>query len=215
MGSLILTTCILSSLLSLGHSLTCFVCRKEGDLSCAGEERACPKDYVCAATATITIMDGMQTKTFTRSCERRNACGVAGTIAYQRGQVKTATSCCYTDSCYPSTPVLPIDEHRRNGLTCSSCTAHDSAWCYGKESIECTGQENKCIFMSHTYTGAKYSKNAFRGCGTKAICDLGSQSHNYGSVTLQTDIRCSNHGPGVYSSVFILLAAVLSSTFLF
>lgn len=200
----------------MGHSLTCFVCRKEGEFSCSGEERSCPRDYVCAATSTITIMDGMQTKTFSRSCERRTACGVIGTIAYQRGQVKTATSCCFLDSCYPPTPALPVDEARRNGLTCSSCTAHDSAWCYGKEKVDCTGQENKCIFMSHVYSGGKYSKNAFRGCGTKAICDLGSESHNFGDVSLRTEIQCSNHGPTIYSSVFLLLLAVaIASTFLF
>ncbi|XP_075696512.1 phospholipase A2 inhibitor and Ly6/PLAUR domain-containing protein-like [Rhinoderma darwinii] len=216
MGSLILTTCILSTLMSMGHSLTCFVCRAEGELSCSGEERSCPKEYVCASTSTITIMDGMQTKTFSKSCERRNACGVAGTIGYQRGQVKMATSCCYTDSCYPSSPALPIDVPRKNGLTCSSCTAHDSAWCHSKEKIECTGQENKCIYMNHVYSGAKYSKNAFRGCGTKAICDLGSQSHNYGAVSLRTEITCSNHGPNIHSSLLILLVtAAISATFLF
>ncbi|KAG9468983.1 phospholipase A2 inhibitor and Ly6/PLAUR domain-containing protein-like [Eleutherodactylus coqui] len=216
MGSFLLATCILSTLVSAGHSITCFVCRAEGEFSCTGEERSCPKDYVCAATSTITIMDGMQTKTFTRSCERRNACGVTGTIGYQRGQVKRATSCCYTDSCYPSSPALPLDESRRNGLTCSSCTSHDSLWCLTKEKIECTGQENKCIFMSHAYTGAKYSKNSFRGCGTKAICDLGSQTHNYGNVQLRTEITCTNHGPNLHSSFFVLLVTVvISSKFLF
>ncbi|XP_069598099.1 phospholipase A2 inhibitor and Ly6/PLAUR domain-containing protein-like isoform X1 [Ranitomeya imitator] len=216
MGSLILTTCILSSLVSMGYSITCFVCRTETEATCTGEERSCPKDYVCASTSTITIMDGMQSKVFTRSCERRNACGVIGTIGYQRGQVKTATSCCYTDSCFPSTPALPLDEARKNGLTCSSCTAHDSAWCMSKEKIDCTGQENKCIFMNHVYSGAKHSKNAFRGCGTKAICDLGSQSHNYGGVSLRTEITCSNLGSTIHSGVFILLVAVaISSKFLF
>ncbi|KAG8542646.1 hypothetical protein GDO81_026347 [Engystomops pustulosus] len=160
--------------------------------------------------------DGMQTKTFTRSCERRNACGVAGIIAYQRGHVKTATSCCYNDACYPSTPALPNDETRRNGLVCSSCTAHDSAWCYGKEKIDCTGQENRCIIMSDVYSGAKYAKNAFRGCAPKTICDLGSQSHNYGSITQRREITCSNHGHNIHSSFFILLVTVaISSKFLF
>ncbi|XP_044138266.1 phospholipase A2 inhibitor and Ly6/PLAUR domain-containing protein-like isoform X1 [Bufo gargarizans] len=216
MGSLILTTCILSTLVSMGYSINCFVCRAEGQFSCSGEEKSCPKDYVCGSTSTITIMDGMQTKTFTRSCERRNVCGVVGTIGYQRGQVKTATSCCYTDSCFPSTPALPLDEARKNGLSCSSCTAHDSDWCLTKEKIECTGQENKCIFMSRVYSGAKYSKNAFRGCGTKAICDLGSQTHNFGDVSLRTEITCSNQGPNLHSSFFILLVTVaLSSKFLF
>ncbi|XP_077116232.1 uncharacterized protein LOC143770475 [Ranitomeya variabilis] len=216
MGSLILTTCILSTLVSMGYSITCFVCRTETESTCTGEERSCPKDYVCASTSTITIMDGMQSKVFTRSCERRNACGVIGTIGYQRGQVKTATSCCYTDSCFPSTPALPLDEARKNGLTCSSCTAHDSAWCMSKEKIDCTGQESKCIFMNHVYSGAKHSKNAFRGCGTKAICDLGSQSHNYGGVSLRTEITCSNLGSTIHSGVFILLVAVaISSKFIF
>ncbi|KAG8544097.1 hypothetical protein GDO81_023086, partial [Engystomops pustulosus] len=56
MGSLLLTTCLLSSLVSAGYSITCFVCRAEGEFSCTGEERPCPKDYVCAATSSITIM---------------------------------------------------------------------------------------------------------------------------------------------------------------
>ncbi|XP_063798360.1 phospholipase A2 inhibitor and Ly6/PLAUR domain-containing protein-like isoform X2 [Pseudophryne corroboree] len=210
MGYIFTLLCI-SGLLSAGHSLTCVVCRSEEAFTCTGEERVCPKDYVCASTSTVTIMEGRATKTFTRSCERRNTCGTAGSIGYQRGKIKTAISCCYSDSCYPSNPALPPDDAQRNGLSCRSCTSHDSIWCHTSETIDCTGQENKCIFQTDVYSGAKYGKTAVRGCGTKAICDIGSQTHNYGGTNLRREITCSNDGFSLRSSLLLLAITVASA----
>ncbi|XP_075047360.1 uncharacterized protein LOC142107687 [Mixophyes fleayi] len=211
MGSLIIVTCILLTLASMGHSLSCVVCKSNEQFSCTGEEKSCPKDYVCASTSTYSIIEGMPEKTFTRSCERRNTCGVVGSIGFQKGKIKTATSCCYTESCLPSSPALPPDEVQRNGLTCRSCVSLDSTWCHTPETIDCIGQENKCIFQSFEHSGPKYEKRAVRGCGTKAICDLGSQSHNFGRSSLRTEITCSNDGFNLNSNLLLLAITFVSA----
>ncbi|XP_068097620.1 phospholipase A2 inhibitor and Ly6/PLAUR domain-containing protein-like [Hyperolius riggenbachi] len=216
MGTLVTVTCLLSTLITLGHSLTCIVCRTEGgDFNCNGEEVNCPRDYVCASTSQVTIMEGHMTKSFFRSCQKRSNCGVAGTIVYNKGHFKTATSCCYSDACSPSSPALPQDSTRRNGLSCRSCTSMDSNWCHTPDTIECTGEENKCILQTDVYSGKKDSKNAVRGCGTKAVCDIGSQNYNFGPVQLKREITCSNNGRNLHANILLLgIGALLVYTLL-
>uniref|UniRef100_A0A8C5PZJ1 UPAR/Ly6 domain-containing protein n=1 Tax=Leptobrachium leishanense TaxID=445787 RepID=A0A8C5PZJ1_9ANUR len=182
MKSLLLFTCLLSGLVSFGYSLSCMHCQTEGELSCTGDEKKCPSEnYACAATSTISIIEGVARKTFSRSCEKRSSCGIFGTIGYLKGKVKTATSCCYADSCTPSSPALPVDNSQRVGLTCSSCTSQDSTWCHTGETIECTGEEKRCLFQATTTSGPKQRKSSVRGCASKSLCDIGSQSHDFGN----------------------------------
>ncbi|KAM8927844.1 uncharacterized protein RCH25_008152 [Pelodytes ibericus] len=207
-------TCILSSLASLGYSLTCIHCMADGELSCTGDEKRCPSDdYACASTTTIRFIDGTAQKTFSRSCEKRSSCGVSGSISYKNGKFKTATSCCYMDTCTPSLPALPVDNSQRVGLTCRSCTSQDSAWCHTSDTIECTGEERRCIFQATTISGSKYSKSALRGCGSKNICDLGSQSHDFGNgVKVWKDVTCTSGGMDPQRSLLLLAFAVLLCT---
>ncbi|XP_072282017.1 phospholipase A2 inhibitor and Ly6/PLAUR domain-containing protein-like isoform X1 [Pyxicephalus adspersus] len=210
MGTLITLTCILSTLIAVGHAIHCTVCRSEGgDFTCSGDDKECGRDYVCASTSTITVMEGLSTKSFSRTCARRNNCGASGSIVFQGGYFKTATSCCTSDYCTPTSPILPQDGIRRNGLTCRSCTSLESNWCHTKETIDCTGDENRCILQTDVYSGKKYAKMAMRGCGTKAICDLGSQTFSFGGVSLSREITCTSHGLSLHANVLLVAIVAL------
>ncbi|CAH2318148.1 Hypothetical predicted protein [Pelobates cultripes] len=149
--------------------------------------------------------EGVARKTFSRSCEKRSSCGISGTIGYLKGKVKTATSCCFTDGCTPSSPALPSDSTQRVGLTCSSCTSLDSAWCHTKETIECTGDERRCIFKATTISGPKYSRSAVRGCATKTLCDTGSQSQDFGNgIKVNTDVTCTSDSTDLQLNLLLL-----------
>ncbi|KAM4703269.1 phospholipase A2 inhibitor gamma subunit B-like [Rhinophrynus dorsalis] len=213
MGSLVHFLCIFSILISTGYCLSCIHCRAEGENSCTGEEKKCPTydDFVCASTSTITIMEGVARKTFTRSCEKRITCGISGNIGYQKGKIKTATSCCYSDSCTPSMPALPPDNTQKAGLTCRSCTSMNSKWCYTDETIDCTGEERRCILQTTSMSGAKSGMTAVRGCATKNLCDIGSRDQDFGDVKMRMEVTCTSVAICLRNNLFVLAFAALLS----
>ncbi|KAG8433707.1 hypothetical protein GDO86_012168 [Hymenochirus boettgeri] len=210
MESLLTISLFLSSI-STGYALSCVHCRVEEENFCTGQEKRCPTwgDFVCASTSTLTIMEGFTRKTFSRSCEMRSSCGIAGSIGYQKGKIKTSTTCCHADNCIPSTPVLPTENMQRVGLTCRSCTALDSKWCYTDETMECTGEEKRCILQSTTLSGSKSGTTTVRGCATKNLCDIGSQTHNFGDVQMRTDITCTSGAISLHHFVLLFFPVLL------
>ncbi|XP_053308282.1 phospholipase A2 inhibitor and Ly6/PLAUR domain-containing protein-like [Spea bombifrons] len=214
MESFLLFTCVLSVLVSPGYSLSCVHCISDGVFPCEGEEKRCPSDsYACVSTLTTSIIDGAVKKTFSRSCEKRSSCGIEGTIGFQKGKIKIAKSCCYTEGCTPSLPTLPGDSAQRAGLTCRSCTSSDSTWCYTSDTIECIGEEKRCILQATTTSGPKYSKSAVRGCATKNLCDIGSQYLDYGNgIKVYKEVTCTSAGISLRLDFILLtLTALLSS----
>ncbi|XP_075462386.1 phospholipase A2 inhibitor and Ly6/PLAUR domain-containing protein-like isoform X2 [Ascaphus truei] len=203
---------VISALAAPGYSLLCSHCNALGETSCTGDEKKCPSDdYMCGSTNTVTIMEGVASKMFTRSCEKRSACGISASIGFLKGKIKTATSCCNMDSCTPSMPILPIENFQKNGVTCQSCTSSDSYWCHTGETMECTGEEKRCIRQSTKTSGAKSSTIAVRGCATKNICDLGNQDHDYGRIKTITEMTCTSSSINVHHNLLLLaLAALLS-----
>ncbi|XP_053547223.1 urokinase plasminogen activator surface receptor-like [Bombina bombina] len=205
----------ITSLTATGSSLLCMQCSAVDESSCIGQERKCPShDYVCAATNTLSIMEGKTFKNFTRTCERRSSCGITGSIGFQKGKIKTATSCCDADSCTPSMPLLPSDNGRKTGLTCRSCTSRDSTWCYTEQTIECTGEEDRCILQYATITGSRYSKTAVRGCATKSLCDVGNQYHNFGDLKITRDVTCTSGSSTFHHNLILFTLTTLFSRLL-
>ncbi|CAH2318149.1 Hypothetical predicted protein [Pelobates cultripes] len=107
--------------------------------------------------------------------------------------------------CVSSMAQVPSDSTQRVGLTCSSCTSLDSAWCHTKETIECTGDERRCIFKATTISGPKYSRSAVRGCATKTLCDTGSQSQDFGNgIKVNTDVTCTSDSTDLQLNLLLL-----------
>ncbi|XP_041427651.1 phospholipase A2 inhibitor and Ly6/PLAUR domain-containing protein-like isoform X2 [Xenopus laevis] len=198
-----LTTCC--------YCLSCVQCKVEGENFCQGPEYQCPKtgDFACGSTSTVTIIEGIASKTFSRSCERRANCGISGSMSYLRGRMKTATTCCFNDGCSPPPPKLPLENMQRIGLTCRSCTSLDSKWCNTEDTIDCFGEERKCILQTTTTSGFKSGQRAIRGCATNDLCAMGSQYHDYGDITEWTEVTCTNSTSPLQQSLLLLALAAL------
>ncbi|XP_044125182.1 phospholipase A2 inhibitor and Ly6/PLAUR domain-containing protein-like [Bufo gargarizans] len=112
-----------------------------------------------------------------------------------------SSSCCNTDNCTPNTPTLPTISSNPNGLVCRYCASVDSTWCHTDDTVQCTGEQNMCLLQTTHVSGSVSASSAIRGCATKSICDLGSQSASAGGVTTDVKIICTNSGLSVHNIV--------------
>ncbi|XP_075462394.1 uncharacterized protein LOC142497880 [Ascaphus truei] len=187
-----------------GYSLTCIGCIDMADTSCTGSSISCPADNVCLSSYTVTTVGGIEISTlFTRSCELQSKCDMSGSIIIPNGKIKTTTSCCTTDNCTPPIPTLPANNYVKNGLTCPSCVSANSDWCYPSDTIQCTGDEKKCLIQSTKISGSISSTVAFRGCATESICNIGSQYVSDGGTNIEVKTSCTNQGHSLSCAVCV------------
>ncbi|KAM4651808.1 phospholipase A2 inhibitor gamma subunit B-like [Discoglossus pictus] len=203
--------CVLSSLAATGYSLTCDVCFVMGATSCGSTTTmTCSDDNACASIYTVTISDaGIKlTEVFNKGCVPKNQCNEPGIISISHARIKRSISCCDTDHCTPSTPKLIDDNFQPNGLICRSCASIDSTWCYTKDTIQCSGHENMCILVTTKISGVVSSTVALRGCATKSICDIGSQSVKQNMQSMEVTFSCTSGSMGLHGG--FLFPAVAS-----
>ncbi|MEE6481895.1 hypothetical protein FKM82_013053 [Ascaphus truei] len=107
-------------------------------------------------------------------------------------KIRSGTSCCSTDNCTPSIPTLPADNSTKNGVTCPGCFIANSDDCSTTETMECTGDEKKCILQTHKISGSEPITVALRGCATESLCNIGSHSVSSGDIATEVNTKCSN-----------------------
>ncbi|XP_075046993.1 phospholipase A2 inhibitor and Ly6/PLAUR domain-containing protein-like [Mixophyes fleayi] len=193
-----------------GYSLKCISCQSYSSTSCTGTTTVeCPAGNACGYVYAEASEGGLKTRVLIRSCIIENQCNTSGSITYYSGKSKTATSCCSTDNCAPLPLKIPADSTEKNKLVCRSCLKANANWCYTSDTMECTGDETKCILQtSKTSAGSV----ALRGCATKSICDQGSQSTAAGEVKVWCTDGSSNLQHTSYiSGLFALLLIKLLS----
>ncbi|XP_075046992.1 phospholipase A2 inhibitor gamma subunit B-like [Mixophyes fleayi] len=189
---------------NLCYSLSCIECLVQGASFCTGNNVTCPPGRVCAATHTVNIEDGIQKNEFCgRSCVPENQCQGPGSFSTYNSKSKKGFSCCYTDNCTPTQPVLPDDNFQPNGLTCRTCVSANSSWCYTEDTIQCTGNENMCLLQTNNIYGSSKLSTALRGCATKSICDFGTQSSTSGGVNTKVSFSCTSGSFALRSSQFV------------
>ncbi|XP_063798370.1 phospholipase A2 inhibitor NAI-like [Pseudophryne corroboree] len=147
--SLLLFLCILSALLEAGYALSCNMCINMNDPYCQGSSMDCPADNVCASSYTVTyIYESAVSKVFSRACAPKSQCNISGSASVPNGKIKIRINCCETDNCIPPTPTLPEDNVQRNGLTCETCGSDSSNYCDSDETMQCTGNERRCLLQT-------------------------------------------------------------------
>ncbi|XP_063800037.1 phospholipase A2 inhibitor NAI-like isoform X1 [Pseudophryne corroboree] len=207
MGPVLRFLCILSALAATGFSLSCNQCVATGSSSCTGTTVTCPADYTCGSTRTVSTASGVTSSAIVMSCIPQNQCDTSGSISTADIKTKIGITCCNTDNCTPSPSALPGDSSQPNGLTCRSCISATSDWCYTGDTVQCTGSEDMCLLQrSNIYAPSKLS-TAIRGCATKNMCSLSSQS-SAGDVK----VTCSSGSFGLRSSIIFtsILALAVS-----
>ncbi|XP_068099400.1 phospholipase A2 inhibitor and Ly6/PLAUR domain-containing protein-like [Hyperolius riggenbachi] len=212
MSSLFGILCIFVALVASGHSLSCTVCTSETTSSCTGPSMTCPSGAVCGLGYTL---DTFGTKTYSRACIPEKNCSMIGSITFNEANIRVAYSCCYTDNCTPPLPTLPERNSTSNGVTCRSCITATSTWCYTSDTIACTGNENMCLLQTTKITGPIKVSTAVRGCSTKSVCDLGSESSSANGVSVEYKHICTSGGLTLQKGFFlpVVMFLVLSKLF--
>ncbi|XP_073457876.1 phospholipase A2 inhibitor 25 kDa subunit-like [Aquarana catesbeiana] len=204
---------VLFALVPSGYSLSCTQCVSLSD-SCTGTRETCPSGSVCGAVYTESLALGIiASKSYVMSCTPQNQCDMRGSMSLPHNvRVKMGTSCCETDGCIPTLPSLPRDSSGSNGLTCRSCMSADSTWCYTSDTMQCTGEENMCLLQTTKLSGSIEGSTAMRGCATKSLCDLGSQSSSSQGQSMEVKFICTSGSTGLQKGFY--LPAVICIFFL-
>ncbi|XP_056399866.1 uncharacterized protein LOC130294278 [Hyla sarda] len=192
---------LLSALAATSYALSCTQCVSPISSSCLGSSVTCPSGYRCGSKYSETTIGGMTTTGIERSCVPSSECNLKGSIGFLHGQMKMASSCCNTDKCTPIIPSFPIISSDPNGVVCRSCISGDSTWCYTSDTIQCTGNENMCLLQTSKMSGSVPVSTAIRGCATKSVCDVGSQSYSIGGLSVEAKYICTSGGISVRTVV--------------
>ncbi|KAM4650699.1 phospholipase A2 inhibitor and Ly6/PLAUR domain-containing protein-like [Discoglossus pictus] len=193
MGFFLIFTCILSALAAKGYSLSCTKCLTYNGDSCVGPTVLCPyEEDSCVSMYAVTSIDGkVVSKIFSRQCAKHNVCNKYASVSLSNSQIKTSSSCCFTDNCSPDTPKIAPDNPTKNGVSCMTCTDTNSKSCIGME-MECTGDETKCFTQITTISAPRPSTVVVRGCSNEALCYIGNQEAEVGSLKVKTEISCDD-----------------------
>ncbi|XP_044134618.1 phospholipase A2 inhibitor and Ly6/PLAUR domain-containing protein-like [Bufo gargarizans] len=203
--------CILSALAKTGFSLECIKCIALGDSSCTeGPIVTCPQGHTCTSMYQETIKDGKTSEFLYRSCGPTSHCNKTGSFTIENQSARLGISCCYTDNCYPPLPQLQSASTRRNGKVCQMCSDGSEA-CSGTATIDCVGNENKCILqVTKTIAGTDKNVESYRGCGTKSICEIGNQNISFGFLNMESTFPCGGGAVTMYRGLdFSMISAIV------
>ncbi|XP_040183166.1 phospholipase A2 inhibitor and Ly6/PLAUR domain-containing protein-like [Rana temporaria] len=204
MASLLKILGVLSALVTSGYSLSCTKCSSSISDSCTGPSETCPSGSLCGAGYAESWALGIRvSKSYTMSCVPQDKCDKTGSMSLPNNvRMKMGTTCCKTDQCTPTFPSLPRDSSGSNGLTCRSCIS-DSTWCYTSDTMQCTGDENMCLLQTTKVSGPKPASIAMRGCATKSICNLGSESSSAEGVSMEVKFICTSGSIGLQKGFYL------------
>ncbi|XP_069803696.1 phospholipase A2 inhibitor and Ly6/PLAUR domain-containing protein-like [Dendropsophus ebraccatus] len=186
---------ILSVLAAPGYALSCVQCASAS--TCSGSSVTCLSGYECGSLYT----ESEGAVHVVRGCTPKRECNFKGNIVLDNGKFKMATTCCNTDNCTPAPPVFVPLNSEPNGLACPSCEMANSTSCESSNTIQCTGEERRCVLWAVETTGVHAVKVAYRGCATPSVCDLGSQSITIEGTTENIKYECSGGGTSVQRGV--------------
>ncbi|XP_073425945.1 phospholipase A2 inhibitor and Ly6/PLAUR domain-containing protein-like [Dendrobates tinctorius] len=200
MSSLIGILSLFLTLAATSDALACTQCLSESS-TCSGSSETCRSGYECGSEYGVGLSGGKTTETLVRKCTPSSQCNTKGIISTSGLQIRMGISCCSTDDCTPKIPELPSKGTNLNGLVCRSCLSSDSAWCYTSDTVQCTGDENMCILQTTKQSGSSSSLLTIRGCATKSICDLGSQTETFAGISMDIKTFCTSGSKSVHKVV--------------
>lgn len=199
---------------SIVYQSICYCGGNASNTYCPGTNVTCPSGTVCSTVHALTTMGDASFERYTNTCSPIYQCGVAGSATFLKGTMKLVTQC------FPNNYNLPkvnfsADSSVKNGMQCQNCMAQDTD-CLTSERLQCTGNEDSCFFQASDLTGATSAKTAIRGCSTRNICELGTQTYNALGITSNVKYVCSSgskHFLTSFFNVFVLCALTLQYLF--
>ncbi|CAJ0931640.1 unnamed protein product [Ranitomeya imitator] len=212
MGSTVAIVLFLAAFVSSGHSLQCMQCTGFSDTPCTGSLRDCPSiSDVCGTMVIRTRGHRWTSFNYIRSCVNISECSNNASVTGLYTTTATATTCCFTNNCTTSIPILPVENYTLNGLACPSYVETLMEPCDIKNVSACTGDQIRCVrYSASTTLGSTSSDLFFGGCATENTCAVESSSIKGDGISVEIKRKCYNgagsldSGPMFYSLPVIL-----------
>uniref|UniRef100_A0A8C5RLT4 UPAR/Ly6 domain-containing protein n=1 Tax=Laticauda laticaudata TaxID=8630 RepID=A0A8C5RLT4_LATLA len=181
MASLSSLSFLLATLLTQGSCLICVTCRGPGT-NCAGMSRTCEEtEDTCFSAVGINSLLSNKTTETVKLCSDRTDCQ-AGSVSVtfnSENHFWLIINCCQGDLCNKKLDI-PAKNTTLNGLTCPACFGIGLDQCEVDGSLNCVGEENRCITASGTMTtGGDPMPIASRGCSSASACALPVDTNLY------------------------------------
>ncbi|XP_075459391.1 uncharacterized protein LOC142496614 [Ascaphus truei] len=166
------------------------------------EPALCSLDQdVCLKENSHILYGGKKSLQEIVQCGKSSECGRRGTISHPEKRITLNTTCCDKSVCFPNKPLLTEEITVKNGLTCESCFSPNTTRCLVNKTMQCAGNETRCIRYTETVTqGQSISYETLQGCSTEEICISGDRSLNYTTKQLEMNITCWTARSSIASS---------------
>nr|AAZ06297.1 sodefrin precursor-like factor [Plethodon wehrlei]ABD34633.1 sodefrin precursor-like protein [Plethodon wehrlei] len=158
-----------------GKSIDCVSCSSTNGTDCSGEVTTCAEDQTFCQTARTELKkDGVASNQVYKYCggdeEPHWIYREESLTTFFQLEVEN----CETDKCNEKPAQLTPRVNTPNGVKCMNCFKDYSADCNSEETIECTGDMNKCLFVSGNFcnNGTAFYACALRHCTNIASADL-------------------------------------------
>nr|AAZ06302.1 sodefrin precursor-like factor [Plethodon metcalfi] len=164
-----------------GKSIDCVTCYSTDGTDCSGEVRTCTKGQTFCRTLTSEIKkDGVASNQVFKYCggdeEPHWIYREESLTTFFQLEIQN----CETDKCNEEPALLTPRANTPNGVKCMHCFENYSADCNSEETIECTGDMNKCLFVSGNicnngelaFDDTSFNACALRHCTNIASADL-------------------------------------------
>nr|AAZ06331.1 sodefrin precursor-like factor [Plethodon stormi] len=171
-----------------GNSIDCVRCFSSDGTDCSGEVKTCTDDVTtCRTVSSEVIEDGVTTN------QAFKYCGGADEPSWIYREESLTTfyqleiQNCKTDKCNQEPAQLTARDNTPNGVKCMHCFEHHSSDCNSEETVECTGDMNKCLLMSGLIcnNGTSYYVCAHRLCTNIASAEQHPFYHDVGTGNIQ------------------------------
>ncbi|XP_073457840.1 phospholipase A2 inhibitor NAI-like [Aquarana catesbeiana] len=210
MDSLLAVVCLISGLVTQGYAISCTQCSSKSSPVCSGYSATCASKLVCISIYQVTSLGGQQSINFVRGCGEKSNCRQSGVFAAPSGKYRFSSTCCESNSCTPSTPVLPPLNFTSNGQSCPFCVSTTSKDCKSDQMMSCMGDEDTCALENTEETvGSSTYKSSMRGCATKGFCNLGTQKSESAGYKSKMVVTCGA-STALYSTLTLLILATFS-----
>ncbi|KAM5132209.1 uncharacterized protein ACMZJ9_018996 [Mantella aurantiaca] len=198
----------------ISYQSTCYCGGNASNTYCPETNVTCPIGTICTTVHALTTIGDAYFERRTSICSPIYQCGVEGSTTFLKGTMNLMTLCS-TNNCNKLDAKFSEASLVYNGVTCQNCMAADSN-CETSERRQCTGNENYCFLQISDLTGMASAKSAVRGCVTKNICDLGTQTYNALGIGTKVNYVCSSGNKHFLMSYFTpLILCTLSLKYLF
>ncbi|XP_040277473.1 phospholipase A2 inhibitor and Ly6/PLAUR domain-containing protein-like [Bufo bufo] len=184
---------LFSVMAAKSYALSCTSCYSNSPTTCSGNSVTCSSGFQCGSRYQEYTIGGASSTGFIRGCFPESQCNFQGNVDMNGVKLRIAYTCCSTDDCTPPVPILLSSSSETNGLVCPSCRSDFFSTCDSSVTVTCTGNNNKCLFMTENITAGEGSElSVTKGCATESYCVLGDYSYTIEGVTTNITIVCSS-----------------------